>query len=81
MAALSYFIAAAIPIAAWAIMLFVAMPEKLTVPQAALEQVQQTFSATHPYSWWFIPWAFAPLILLLLAVSYWRDLHLRPGAS
>ncbi|WP_152987386.1 hypothetical protein [Aquabacterium parvum] len=81
LAALSYFIAAAIPIAAWAIMLFVAMPERLSASQAALEQVQQTFSAQNPYFWWFITWALAPAILLLLAVSYGSGAHRRPGAS
>ena len=81
LAALSYFIAAAIPIGAWAIMLFVAMPERLSVSQAALGQLQQTFSANNPYSWWFITWALAPAILLFLAVSYYSDTHRRPGAS
>jgi hypothetical protein len=72
LASLSYFIAAAIPIGAWAIMLLTATPEKLTLVQSIASQLEYTFSDENSHRWWFITWASAPLLLLALSASYFR---------
>jgi cytochrome bd-type quinol oxidase subunit 2 len=81
LASLSYFVAAAIPVGAWAIMLLVATPEGLSVSQAVVEQLQYTFAADNSDRWWFITWALAPVVLLLLSASYVGGPPRRLGVS
>jgi len=62
-------------------MLLVATPERLSVAQAVAEQLQYTFSAENPDRWWFITWALAPAILLLLSASYIGGAPRKPAVS
>ena len=53
-------------------MLFTAMPERQSVLESVFQTLAYTFSDKNQNRWWFLTWALAPLVLLLLAASYLR---------
>ena len=54
----------------WYAYLFVAMPENLSVWDAAVAQLRYTFSDANPRAWWFA-WLLAlPALCVALALAY-----------
>jgi len=64
------FVPAAAILSIWYAYLFVAMPDNLGVWEAAVGQLQYTFSEANPRAWWFV-WLLAlPALCVALALAY-----------
>jgi len=70
LAAICFGMSAAGALGSWAILLFVARPSGTTQVQAALGQLQFTFSSQNEQRLWFVGWALLPLLLLALCLAY-----------
>ena len=70
LAAICFGMAAAGALGSWAILLFVARPSGTTPVQAALSQLQFTFSIQSEQRLWFVGWALLPLLLSALCLAH-----------
>ncbi len=78
-AALTYALAAIMPIGIWLIMLFYAMPANQSIVEGAYSTISYLFSFKNENHWWFVGLAVLPICLITLSVFYFSPLSLRRG--
>lgn len=67
-------LSAVLVLAIWYILLFVAMPTRLSVTEAAIGALQYTFSVENPARWSFVWLATLPLLCAMIGSAYLLNL-------